>query len=95
MLKNEFSICNMIKSIAQNHADSYTKLFACAKIGIYEHKRSYSLGDQVVVEDGKIMNLPEEIPTHEIIKLEGTLQGTKFRFTLKKLSNHEIKIIDL
>lgn len=92
---NENLVHDMISGIAKGYADSYTKLFPCASIYVSEHRRSYKVGNQVVIENDKLVNSQGEIPTHEITKLECTLQDTKHVFTVRSLSTNEVNTIEL
>lgn len=92
---NETKLFDMVSGIAKTHAESYTKLYECASIYVNAHKRLYRKGDQVIVENDKLIKPFNEVPTHEIIKLEGTLQDTKHVFTVRSLSNNEVKTIEL
>ena len=77
-------------------ADTYTKMFPLAAIwtelrynvvrkGKTEETRRITNGDQITVIDGYLCSCNDGTPTHEVVKLFGTLQDTK----------HEIECINL
>jgi len=77
-------------------ADTYTKMFPMAAIwqpinykvvrkGEIEETRRVTTGDQITLIQGILCSCNDGKPTHEIVKLFGTLQDTK----------HEIECINL
>lgn len=92
---NENLVWEMMAGVAQTHADNHTKMYPLNSLFMCEHRRSFKPGEQVVIENGKIVTGTNEVPTHEITKLEGTLADNKHQITLLHLSSNEVKTIDL
>lgn len=77
-------------------ADTYTKMFPLAAIwmpltykvvrnGNIEETRRITNGDQITLIQGTLCSCNDDLPTHEIVKLFGTLQDSK----------HELECINL
>lgn len=92
---NENFVSHMMSAISKGYTESHTKMFALASLWVSDHNRKYVVGDQVVIENGVLMNFKDEVPTHEITLLEGTLSDSKHSITLRNLSTNEILNIDL
>jgi len=92
---NENLVTSMMQSIVSGYEYSHAKMFGLDSLYISEHKRKYVVGDQVIIENGILMNTPGEVPTHEITLLQGTLSDNKHRITLRSLSTNEVNTIEL
>lgn len=101
-MKDEFIVTDratlidaMMKTISESLTISNVKMFPLNSLYLYDHKRSFRVGDQIVLEGDIIVTKTKEVPTHEIINLEGTLSDNKHRITVRNLSTNEVKSIDL
>lgn len=92
---NEKLLNETLQAIATGYAESHTRLWPLKSLYLSEHRRKYIVGDQVVIESGKLVNNLDEVPTHEITLLEGTLSDNAHQITVRNLSNNESQIIKL
>lgn len=96
-MPNANLVNEMITSISEAYSINHTKMFPLHSLWINSHKRKYIVGNQVVIENGVLINslYDNEVPTHEITLLEGTLADNKHSITLVDLSTNEPLKIDL
>ena len=91
----------MFQNIAEANTINHTKIFPMAAIWMEkpirtsrERKVRLTENDLIYVENGEIKDC-EGLPTHRIVKCEGTLANNILSFYLENLETKEIEKLEL